>query len=161
MLLKLIPQRFTAVNQALTCPYDVWIYYSKCCVGLGEPLIPAPGDHLCFQSKDHLENGPGRLQCRWTQATVQTQTSADGPHSEDCLDEIIVSNVFQKCLIDHTNLSSITFYDFIQPKVTVKSAQVSEEGYQSNVIHNLIFLFIRKDHFKSELDFKTVFFIVK
>lgn len=94
VLLKLIPQRFTAVNQALTCPYDVWIYYSKCCVGLGEPLILAPGDHLCFQSKDHLENGPGRLQCLWTQATVQTQeTSADGPHSEDCLDEIIVSNV--------------------------------------------------------------------
>lgn len=62
MLLKLIPQRFTAVNQAPTCPYDVWIYYSKCCGGLGGPaLILAPGDQLCFQSKEHLENGPGRL----------------------------------------------------------------------------------------------------
>ncbi|KTF72800.1 hypothetical protein cypCar_00043728 [Cyprinus carpio] len=31
-------------------------------VGLGGPaFILAPGDQLCFQSKEHLDNGPGRL----------------------------------------------------------------------------------------------------
>lgn len=114
VLLKLIPQRFTAVNQALTCPYDVWIYYSKCCVGPGDPLILAPGDHLCFRSKEHLENGPGRLnvpQCLWTHATVQTQGNICRRTSQwglfgwnHCLQCV---SVFQKCLIDHTNLSSI------------------------------------------------------
>lgn len=97
MLLKLIPQRFTAVTQALTCSYDVWIYYSKCCSGLGGPaLILAPGDQLCFQRKEHLENGPGAAACRSASGhkllSRPEETSADGPHSEDCLDEIAVSS---------------------------------------------------------------------
>lgn len=114
VLLKLIPQRFTSVNQIRTCLYDVWIYYSKCCAGLGGPLILVPGDHLCFQRP--LREWPGAAACQ--SASGHPEKHADCPahrhlqtdltaglfgwnHSLKC------ASVFQMCLIDHTNLSCI------------------------------------------------------